>query len=61
MVIVSRKITYQINDNEFETITDSATFDDNAIIKNIKDWRDKQNASFHYYASPAIQLLFVEN
>lgn len=61
MVIVSRKMTYQINDNEFETITDSATFDDNTTIKDIKEWRDKQNASFHFYASPVIQLLFIEN
>ena len=61
MVIASRKMTYQINDNEFETITDSTTFVDNATIKEIKEWRDKQNTSFHYYASPAIQLLFIEN
>lgn len=61
MIIASRKMTYQINDNEFETITDSATFDDNATIKDIKEWYDKQNTSFHFYASPAIQLLFIED
>lgn len=61
MVIVSRKMTYQINDNEFETITDSTTFSDNATMKEIREWRDKQNASFHFYASPVIQLLFIEN
>lgn len=60
MIIASRKMVYQINDNEYETIVESKTFDDSATIKDIKDWRDKQNKSFHFYGSPAIQILFVE-
>ena len=61
MIIASRKMVYQINDNEYETITDSKTFNDTATINDIKKWRDEQNKSFHFYASPAIQILFVED
>lgn len=60
MIIATRKMTFQINDNEFETITDCKNFDDTATISELKKWFKEGNESFHYYASPVIQIQFVE-
>lgn len=61
MLVASRKMVYQINDNELETVTESKVFRDNANISELKDWFDKGNESFHFYASPVIQVQFKNN
>lgn len=60
MIIATRKMVFQINDNEFETITDCKNFNDNATISELKEWFEEGNKSFHFYASPVIQIQFVE-
>lgn len=60
MLIATRKMTYQISEYEFETVTESKVFQDNASISELKDWFEYGNKSFHIYASPAIQVQFVE-
>ena len=57
-------MTYQINDNEFETITDSATFDDNATIKQIKTKNSIIISSFFfesYQLSNNYSIIDLEN
>lgn len=60
MLIATRKMTYQINEYEFETVTESKVFQDNASISELKDWFEYGNKSLHIYASPAIQVQFVK-
>lgn len=60
MIIATRKMVFQINDNEYETITDCKNFDDTATISELKEWFEKGNKSFHSYASPVVQIQFVE-
>lgn len=37
MLIATRKMTYQISEYEFETVTESKVFQDNASILELKD------------------------
>ena len=60
MLIATRKMTYQISEYEFETVTESKVFQDNASISELKDWFEDGNKSFHIYATPAIQVQFVK-
>ena len=45
-VILTQRVTYQMNDNEFDTLTESAIFDCSAPISEIRDWmlRERKNA-----------------
>lgn len=60
MIIAARKMVFQINDNEFETITDCKNFNDTATISELKEWFKEGNKSYHFYASPIVQIQFVE-
>ena len=60
MIIAARKMVYQINDNDFETITDCKKFNDDASFSDLKEWFIEGNKSYHFYASPAIQIQFIE-
>lgn len=60
MLIASRKMVFQINDKDFETITESKVFQDSANISDLKEWFEEGNKSFHFYASPVIQIQFTE-
>lgn len=61
MIIATRKIVYQINDNEFETITQCKNFDNNATFTELKEWFEEANKSYHFYASPVIQIQFIKD
>lgn len=45
-VLLTQRVTYQMNDNEYDTRTESAIFDCLAPISEIREWimRDKKNA-----------------
>ena len=53
-------MVFQINDNEFETVTDCKNFDDNAALSDLKEWFERGNKDYHFYASPIIQIQFIK-
>jgi hypothetical protein len=52
--IATQIVTYQVNDNDFETIRESQVFDENNTFADLKKWADRK--AYHFYKSPAIQI-----
>jgi hypothetical protein len=57
--IASQKVVYQINDNEFETVTESQVFDETDTFAKLKKWADRK--SYHFYKSSAIQVMELKD
>ena len=53
--IASQKVVYQINDNEFETVTESMVFNETDTFAKLKEWANRQ--CYHFYRSGAIQVM----
>lgn len=57
--IATQIVTYQVNDNEFETVREAQIFDENSTFADLKEWIDRRNLTF--YKSPAIQIYCSDN
>ena len=56
--IASQKVVYQINDNEFETVTESMILNETDTFAKLKEWAERKMYAF--YRSPAIQIQIHE-
>lgn len=57
-IVASQKVVYQINDNDFETVTENMIFNETDTFAKLKEWSGRK--IYAYYRSPAIQLTCID-
>ena len=56
--VASQKVVYQINDNEFETVSENMIFDETDTFAKMAEWGTRKICAF--YRSPVIQITMID-